>query len=76
MNNYENPKTVIAVALPLMIFAFASYGNPEKTISKLAGENDDLSTLVTALKAADLAEVLNSEGPYTVFAPVNEAWAS
>ena len=35
----------------------------------------DHTTLVAAVKAADLVGVLTSEGPFTVFAPVNEAFA-
>lgn len=44
-------------------------------IVKLASDADNLSTLVTALKAAGLVETLNGEGPFTVFAPTNEAFA-
>ncbi len=46
----------------------------EKDIVELAAGSDDLSTLVTAVKAADLVETLQMEGPYTVFAPTNEAF--
>jgi uncharacterized surface protein with fasciclin (FAS1) repeats len=35
----------------------------------------DFSTLVTAVKAADLVDALKGEGPFTVFAPTNEAFA-
>ncbi len=35
----------------------------------------DVSTLVTAIKAADLVDALKGEGPFTVFAPTNEAFA-
>ncbi len=41
-----------------------------------AQATDDLSTLVDAVVAADLVETLQSEGPYTVFAPTNEAFAA
>jgi uncharacterized surface protein with fasciclin (FAS1) repeats len=44
-------------------------------IVDIAAANDDFSTLVTAVKAADLVATLKSEGPFTVFAPVNEAFA-
>ena len=44
-------------------------------ITTIAMENDNFSTLVTALKSADLVEVLNGDGPYTVFAPTNDAFA-
>merc|ERR1712178_148254 len=37
---------------------------------------DDLSTLVAAVVAADLAETLSSPGPFTVFAPTNEGFAA
>jgi len=48
----------------------------EKDIATLAIATDDLSTLVTALKAADLVSVLQGQGPFTVFAPTNEAFAA
>lgn len=47
----------------------------EQTIPTLAGDTDDLSTLVTALEVADLVDTLEGEGPFTVFAPTNEAFA-
>jgi uncharacterized surface protein with fasciclin (FAS1) repeats len=46
-----------------------------KTIVDIAGKSKLFTTLVTALKAADLAETLAGEGPYTVFAPTNAAFA-
>ncbi len=39
-----------------------------------AASLSDFSTLVTAVKAADLVDVLKSEGPFTVFAPTNNAF--
>ncbi|MRT17291.1 fasciclin domain-containing protein [Vitellibacter sp. q18] len=44
------------------------------SIAAKAMANADLSTLVSALQAADLAQTLKSEGEYTVFAPTNEAF--
>ena len=46
-----------------------------KTIAELAVSSASLSTLVKALKAADLVETLSGEGPFTVFAPTNAAFA-
>lgn len=46
----------------------------DSDIVDLAVETDQLSTLVTAVQAADLVETLQSEGPFTVFAPTNEAF--
>ncbi|HRY09076.1 MAG: fasciclin domain-containing protein [Actinobacteria bacterium] len=44
------------------------------TIVEVASGNPDFSTLVAAVSAAGLAETLSAEGPYTVFAPTNEAF--
>ena len=46
-----------------------------KTIVEIAAGAEDFSTLVAAVKAAELVDVLSSEGPFTVFAPTNEAFA-
>jgi len=43
-------------------------------IVAVAAANEDFSTLVAAVKAADLVATLQSEGPFTVFAPTNEAF--
>merc|ERR1712240_446033 len=48
---------------------------PEKTIAEVASADPRFSTLVTALTAADLASVLSTPGPFTVFAPTNDAFA-
>jgi uncharacterized surface protein with fasciclin (FAS1) repeats len=49
--------------------------NTPKTIVDVAAGNPDFSTLVAAVKAAGLVETLSGEGPFTVFAPTNEAFA-
>ncbi len=46
------------------------------TIVDIAASNEDFSTLVAALSAADLVDTLNTPGPFTVFAPTNEAFAA
>ena len=46
-----------------------------QTIVDAAVSNKDFSTLVNALKAADLVSALSGEGPFTVFAPNNEAFS-
>ena len=48
---------------------------PAKTIVENAVNANNLTTLVTAVKAAGLVETLNSAGPFTVFAPTNDAFA-
>ncbi|MHA7941511.1 fasciclin domain-containing protein [Formosa sp. 3Alg 14/1] len=49
---------------------------PSKNIVENAVNSKDHTTLVAAVKAADLVDVLSSEGPFTVFAPTNEAFAN
>jgi uncharacterized surface protein with fasciclin (FAS1) repeats len=46
----------------------------EKTIVGVAAGNKNFTTLVAAVKAAGLVDVLSSKGPFTVFAPVNGAF--
>lgn len=47
---------------------------PTKNIVENAVNSKDHTTLVAAVKAADLVGVLTSEGPFTVFAPTNMAF--
>merc|ERR1712195_139472 len=49
---------------------------PTQNIVALAASIPDLSTLVTALKAGELITALLGKGPFTVFAPTNEAFAA
>lgn len=75
-------KTILlALALGTFVFAGnlnAQCGAPEKKsdIVETAISTDFLSTLVAAVKAGDLVEILQSDGPFTVFAPTNEAFAA
>lgn len=46
-----------------------------KNIVEIAAGNEQFSTLVKALTAAELVEALKGEGPFTVFAPTNAAFA-
>jgi uncharacterized surface protein with fasciclin (FAS1) repeats len=56
----------------VMVGGAKMYG--DLTIVENASSSEDLSTLVTAVKAAGLVETLSSEGPFTVFAPTNDAF--
>ena len=47
---------------------------PTKNIVENAVNSKDHTTLVAAVKAAELVEVLSSDGPFTVFAPTNKAF--
>ena len=57
----------------VMVGGAAMY--PSKNIVENAVNSKDHTTLVAALKAAGLVETLQSAGPFTVFAPTNEAFA-
>lgn len=46
------------------------------TVVAVAQGNEDFSTLVAALTAAELVDALSGEGPFTVFAPTNAAFAA
>lgn len=48
----------------------------DKDIVDTAIANDSFSTLVSALQAAGLVDALKAEGPFTVFAPTNDAFAA
>lgn len=48
----------------------------QQNIVETASATESLSTLVAAVKAADLVETLSGEGPFTVFAPTNAAFAA
>lgn len=45
-----------------------------QTIVLVASTNQNLSTFVKAVQSAERTQMLNSEGPFTVFAPTNEAF--
>lgn len=62
------------IILSITALAF-SMGIYSQTIVEAAVSNEDFSTLVTALKAADLVDALSGEGPFTVFAPNNAAFS-
>lgn len=48
----------------------------DQTVVDIAAGNEDFSTLVAAVEAAGLVETLSGEGPFTVLAPTNEAFAA
>lgn len=77
----------VAILAMFVLSAFTAYGQKEKTVevggaamypSKNIVENavnsKDHTTLVAAVQAAGLVETLQSDGPFTVFAPTNSAF--
>ena len=63
---------LLALALPLVATAQAQH-TPD--IVGIASSSDDFETLVAAVQTAGLVETLQGDGPFTVFAPTDEAFA-
>ncbi|MEZ8990715.1 fasciclin domain-containing protein [Vibrio breoganii] len=69
-------KAVWLVGLLALSFnIYAGHHGMKKDIVDVAASNEDFSTLVAAVQAAGLVDTLKGEGPFTVFAPTNEAFA-
>ena len=68
-------KKLMFITTTVLFMTFSGNVVAQDTVEDIAVGNEDFSTLVTALKAADLVGALNSEGPFTVFAPTNDAFA-
>jgi len=68
-------KKLVFIFTTLVALTLSQTATAQKTIVDAAVGNEDFSTLVTALKAADLVEALQGDGPFTVFAPTNSAFA-
>ena len=67
----------LAAALALMVTDVygGSYGKKQSDIVDTAVAAGTFNTLAAALEAGDLIETLKADGPYTVFAPTDEAFA-
>lgn len=65
-------KTMTVNAQTVMVGGEQMY--PKKNIIENAVNSKEHSTLVAAVKAADLVSTLQGKGPFTVFAPVNDAF--
>jgi uncharacterized surface protein with fasciclin (FAS1) repeats len=67
-------KTLMTLAATTALAAPAAVN--AQTIVEVAQEAGTFETLVTAVEAAGLVETLSGEGPFTVFAPTDEAFAA
>lgn len=69
--------TLMLVLSLLVTASPVAFGqSSDMNIVETAAANEDFSTLVAAVEAAGLAEALAGEGPFTVFAPTNDAFAA
>ena len=69
-------KSILAAATTVAMTGAAMADGHSKTVVDIAAGDDRFTTLVAAVGAAGLAETLSGEGPFTVFAPVNAAFAA
>jgi transforming growth factor-beta-induced protein len=71
--------SVLLVVISLLTVSLVpAFGQDDDApnIVEIAASDENFSTLVTAVDAAGLVETLSSEGPFTVFAPTNDAFAA
>ena len=72
--------TALLMTLALLVsgqaFAGAHASAPKKDVVDTAISAGSFTTLVAAIQAADLVDALRGEGPFTVFAPTDEAFAA
>lgn len=69
-------KTILSLTASAFIATPALAGGMSKDIVDTAVEAGSFSTLVAAVQAAGLVDTLKGEGPFTVFAPTDEAFAA
>ncbi|CDT82515.1 putative Secreted and surface protein containing fasciclin-like repeats [Vibrio coralliirubri] len=76
LNKLIKTMSVLVATLLFTAFAHADHHGMKKDIVDVAAENGSFNTLVAAVKAAGLVETLKGDGPFTVFAPTDEAFAA
>ncbi|MBN7778827.1 fasciclin domain-containing protein [Nitratireductor aquimarinus] len=67
-------KTTLKAAATALMLATATVATQAKDIVEIAAGDERFSTLVAAVTAAGLADTLSGPGPFTVYAPVNDAF--
>lgn len=71
-------KTLLGLLFAGLLFNFAPIQaqapSTNKNVVQLVQAQNDLSTFVRAVAAADIGQILQGEGPFTVFAPTNQAF--
>jgi uncharacterized surface protein with fasciclin (FAS1) repeats len=69
-------KSLFALTAATALAGTAVFAGMKKDIVDTAAEAGTFQTLVAAVSAAELVDTLKSEGPFTVFAPTDEAFAA
>jgi uncharacterized surface protein with fasciclin (FAS1) repeats len=73
---FAAPLAIVPVYAAMTVMVGGAPMYPTKNIVENAVNSKDHTTLVAAVKAAGLVDTLESPGPFTVFAPTNEAFAA
>ncbi|CAH7068423.1 Fasciclin [Vibrio chagasii] len=76
LNYLSKTLSVLVATLLFTTFAHAAHHGAKKDIVDVAVDNGSFTTLVAVVKAAGLVDTLKGEGPFTVFAPTDEAFAA
>lgn len=63
------------VSIVCALFTCIAAAGYQQNIVEVAAGNKEFSTLVSLIKEAGLADALQAEGPFTVFAPTNQAFS-
>ncbi len=75
-NKLIKTMSVLVATILFTAFAHADHHGMKKDVVDVAAENGSFNTLLAAVKAAGLVETLKGDGPFTVFAPTDEAFAA
>ena len=71
----ENPMEITRIAIMMMMIVFVSMTvRAQSTVVDIVVNSEDHTTLEAAVVAAELADDLSAEGPFTVFAPTDAAF--
>jgi uncharacterized surface protein with fasciclin (FAS1) repeats len=73
----KNPLDLVRISMLAMLMAFLSSASfAQSTVVDIVVNSEDHTTLEAAVIAAELADDLSSKGPFTLFAPTDEAFAA
>jgi uncharacterized surface protein with fasciclin (FAS1) repeats len=75
LNKFITTVSIVFASLAFMPVSYAEHHGMKKDIVDVAAENGSFNTLVAAVKAGGLVGTLKGDGPFTVFAPTDEAFA-
>lgn len=67
-------RIIAVLAVLMLVLPFSGIMAQDQSIVEIAAGNEDFSTLVSLVQAAELVDALSAEGPLTVFAPTNAAF--